>query len=142
MDSLQNSPLSDDLSALAWVHEELRKSLDAAHKVRHQWANTPPAERSAVLLRIADRIEQNLERLAVAETIDNGNAMIWMIGLMEALISAMNKANAAMPSTGGSPMACMPGRTATIMPAATVRISQREIKRPITTSYSTNLLKP
>ncbi|MDE2431962.1 MAG: Hpt domain-containing protein [Burkholderiales bacterium] len=32
MDSLQNSPLSDDLSALAWVHEELRKSLDAAHK--------------------------------------------------------------------------------------------------------------
>ncbi|MDV2117589.1 aldehyde dehydrogenase family protein [Alcaligenes faecalis] len=47
-------------------------ALDAAHKVRHQWANTPPAERSAVLLRIADRIEQNLERLAVAETIDNG----------------------------------------------------------------------
>src|SRR5690606_7367505 len=47
-------------------------ALDAAHKVRHQWANTPPAERSAVLLRIADRIEQKLERLAVAETIDNG----------------------------------------------------------------------
>ena len=32
MDSLQNTPLSDDLSALAWVHEELRKSLDSAHK--------------------------------------------------------------------------------------------------------------
>ena len=32
MDSIQNSPLSDDLSALAWVHEELRKSLDSAHK--------------------------------------------------------------------------------------------------------------
>lgn len=62
------------------------------------------------------------------EIIENGNAMTWIIGFMEALISAMNKANAAMPSTGGSPMACMPGRTATITPAATVRISQREIK--------------
>jgi chemosensory pili system protein ChpA (sensor histidine kinase/response regulator) len=27
---------SDDLSALAWVHEELRKSLDAAHKALHR----------------------------------------------------------------------------------------------------------
>ena len=62
------------------------------------------------------------------EIIDNGNAMMWMIGLMEALISAMNNANAATPSTGGSPMACMPGRNATITPAAPVRISQREIK--------------
>jgi len=38
MDSLHNdapSP-SDDLSALAWVHEELRKSLDAAHKALHR----------------------------------------------------------------------------------------------------------
>ncbi|MFW9616701.1 Hpt domain-containing protein [Aquabacterium sp.] len=38
MDSLHldaSSP-SDDLSALAWVHEELRKSLDAAHKALHR----------------------------------------------------------------------------------------------------------
>lgn len=34
------------------------------------------------------------------EIIENGNAMTWIIGFMEALISAMNKANAAMPSTG------------------------------------------
>ena len=32
MDSFHASPTSDDLSALAWVHEELRKSLDSAHK--------------------------------------------------------------------------------------------------------------
>uniref|UniRef100_UPI0025C38F2B Hpt domain-containing protein n=1 Tax=Aquabacterium sp. TaxID=1872578 RepID=UPI0025C38F2B len=38
MDSLhQDASLpSDDLSALAWVHEELRKSLDAAHKALHR----------------------------------------------------------------------------------------------------------
>ena len=38
MDSLQQdaSLPSDDLSALAWVHEELRKSLDTAHKALHR----------------------------------------------------------------------------------------------------------
>ena len=42
-------------------------ALDAAHKVRHQWANTPPAERSAVLLRIADRIIVLRDGAMVAE---------------------------------------------------------------------------
>ncbi|WP_341667238.1 aldehyde dehydrogenase family protein [Alcaligenes sp. SDU_A2] len=51
---------------------DIELALDAAHKVRAQWAATSVAERSNILLRIADRIEQNLERLAVAETIDNG----------------------------------------------------------------------
>lgn len=50
-------------------------ALDAAHAARRGWATTPPAERSNVLLRIADRIEQNLHRLAVAETIDNGKPL-------------------------------------------------------------------
>ncbi|RTL33894.1 MAG: response regulator [Burkholderiales bacterium] len=38
MDSLHQDASSpnDDLSALAWVHEELRKSLDAAHKALHR----------------------------------------------------------------------------------------------------------
>ena len=50
-------------------------ALDAAHKARAAWGATPVAERSAVLLRIADRIEQNLEALAVAETWENGKAV-------------------------------------------------------------------
>ncbi|MFY9477331.1 MAG: Hpt domain-containing protein [Aquabacterium sp.] len=36
MDSPQASPVSDDLSALAWVHDEVRKSLEAAHKSLHR----------------------------------------------------------------------------------------------------------
>ncbi|MDE2401415.1 MAG: Hpt domain-containing protein [Burkholderiales bacterium] len=36
MDSTNAAPMSDDLSALAWVQEELRKSLDAAHKALHR----------------------------------------------------------------------------------------------------------
>ncbi len=33
------------------------------------------AERSGILLKIADRMEQNLELLAIAETIDNGKPL-------------------------------------------------------------------
>jgi aldehyde dehydrogenase len=43
-------------------------ALDAAHAAAPRWAATPPAERANLLLKIADRIEQNLELLAYAET--------------------------------------------------------------------------
>ena len=55
--------------------EDVELALDAAHAVRQQWARTPAAERSNILLRIADRMEQNLHMLAVAETIDNGKPL-------------------------------------------------------------------
>ncbi|MCB9681214.1 MAG: aldehyde dehydrogenase [Alphaproteobacteria bacterium] len=57
------------------THEDIDKALDAAHAAFVTWSKTPVAERSAVLMRIADRIEANLERLAVAETWDNGKAV-------------------------------------------------------------------
>ncbi|MDX1804203.1 MAG: aldehyde dehydrogenase family protein [Alcanivorax sp.] len=50
-------------------------ALDAAHRAAPAWGKTAAAERANVLLRIADRMEQNLERLAVAETWDNGKAV-------------------------------------------------------------------
>jgi aldehyde dehydrogenase len=52
--------------------EDIEKALDAAHKAKDAWGATSPAERAQVLNKIADRIEQNLEMLAVAETWDNG----------------------------------------------------------------------
>ncbi|WP_018716487.1 acetaldehyde dehydrogenase ExaC [Arhodomonas aquaeolei] len=51
---------------------DVERALDAAHAARRGWANTPVAERALVLNRIADRMEENLETLAVAETWDNG----------------------------------------------------------------------
>src|SRR3954451_21494942 len=51
---------------------DIEKALDAAHAAAPAWGKTSPAERSVILNRIADRIEQNLELLAVAETWDNG----------------------------------------------------------------------
>src|SRR5699024_1856271 len=54
---------------------DINLALDAAHAVRQKWADTPAAERAAILLRIADRMEAKLEHLAVAETIDNGKPL-------------------------------------------------------------------
>ena len=50
-------------------------ALDAAHAARETWGKTSVTDRSNILLKIADRIEENLEQLAVAETWDNGKAV-------------------------------------------------------------------
>jgi len=52
--------------------EDVELALDAAHAAADKWGRTAPAERAGILLKIADRIEQNLEVLAYAETVDNG----------------------------------------------------------------------
>ncbi len=55
--------------------EDIELALDAAHKAKDSWAKTSPTERANILLKIADRIEQNLEHIAYAETWDNGKAV-------------------------------------------------------------------
>ncbi|MDD5324244.1 MAG: aldehyde dehydrogenase [Polaromonas sp.] len=55
--------------------QDIELALDAAHAAAPQWGQTPAADRANVLLKIADRIEQNLEMLAYAETVDNGKAI-------------------------------------------------------------------
>ncbi|HWH83138.1 MAG TPA: aldehyde dehydrogenase family protein [Burkholderiaceae bacterium] len=52
--------------------EDIELALDAAHAAKAKWGATNAADRANVLLKIADRIEQNLELLAYAETVDNG----------------------------------------------------------------------
>src|SRR3954454_16699338 len=51
---------------------DIEAALDAAHAAADAWGRTAPAERSVILNRIADRMEENLTLLAVAETWDNG----------------------------------------------------------------------
>ncbi len=55
--------------------EDVELALDAAHAAAPKWAATAPAERANLLLKIADRLEANLEKLAYAETVDNGKPM-------------------------------------------------------------------
>ncbi|MDI2128531.1 aldehyde dehydrogenase [Yinghuangia seranimata] len=52
--------------------EDIELALDAAHAAADGWGRTSTTERSNILLKIADRIERNLEKLAVVETWDNG----------------------------------------------------------------------
>ena len=54
---------------------DINKAIDAAEQAAPAWGSTSPAERSLVLLRIADRLEAHLEELAVAETWENGKAV-------------------------------------------------------------------
>ncbi|GAB3116821.1 aldehyde dehydrogenase [Novispirillum itersonii] len=52
--------------------EDIEMALDAAHAAAPKWGHTSVAERALVMTRIADRMEANLEKLAYAETVDNG----------------------------------------------------------------------
>ncbi|AXY56961.1 aldehyde dehydrogenase family protein [Acinetobacter chinensis] len=52
--------------------EDIELALDAAHKAKASWNKSSPTTRSNMLLKIADRLEANLELLAVAETWENG----------------------------------------------------------------------
>ena len=54
---------------------DIEKALDAAHAAADAWGKTSVQARSLILLKIADRIEQNLEMLAITETWDNGKAV-------------------------------------------------------------------
>ncbi|MDW4550810.1 aldehyde dehydrogenase [Defluviimonas sp. D31] len=51
---------------------DVELALDAAHAAKEAWGRTSAAERSNILLKIADRMEANLDLLAQAETWDNG----------------------------------------------------------------------
>src|SRR5579859_1954849 len=52
--------------------EDIELALDAAHGAKRGWGRTSVTERAVILNKIADRIEANLELLALVETIDNG----------------------------------------------------------------------
>jgi aldehyde dehydrogenase len=51
---------------------DIELALDAAHKAKVAWGRTSVQERSLILNKIADRLEANLELLALVETLDNG----------------------------------------------------------------------
>ena len=52
--------------------KDVERALDAAHKAAATWNHTSAAERSNILLKIAQVTEDHLEYLARVETVDNG----------------------------------------------------------------------
>lgn len=55
--------------------EDIEIALDAAHEAYKTWSKTSAAYRSNLLLKVAQRMEDNLDYLAAVETIDNGKAL-------------------------------------------------------------------
>jgi aldehyde dehydrogenase len=55
--------------------KDVELALDAAHQAKESWAATSVTERSNILLKIADILEENLEKLAITETWDNGKCI-------------------------------------------------------------------
>ena len=51
---------------------DIELALDAAHAAAPAWGKSSVASRSVILNKIADRIEENLEKIALAESWDNG----------------------------------------------------------------------
>ncbi|AVF36415.1 acetaldehyde dehydrogenase ExaC [Rahnella sikkimica] len=52
--------------------DDIELALDAAHKAKGDWGKMPVQQRANLLLKVADRMEANIELLANAETWDNG----------------------------------------------------------------------
>ena len=52
--------------------QDIERALDAAHAAREAWGHTSPTQRAIILNQIAQRMEDNLDILALAETWDNG----------------------------------------------------------------------
>lgn len=55
--------------------EDVERAVSAARKAFKTWSKTSPAERQALLLKIADRLEQEQERFAWIESLDNGKPL-------------------------------------------------------------------
>ncbi|MBR4746436.1 MAG: aldehyde dehydrogenase family protein, partial [Desulfovibrio sp.] len=51
---------------------DVDEAVKAAWKAFDSWKKTTPAERAAILNKIADIIDENREHLALVETLDNG----------------------------------------------------------------------
>ncbi|GEL17446.1 acetaldehyde dehydrogenase ExaC [Pseudonocardia asaccharolytica] len=54
--------------------EDVEAALDAAHAAAPDWGRTSATERANILNKMADRIEANLEKIAIAESWENGKA--------------------------------------------------------------------
>jgi phenylacetaldehyde dehydrogenase len=55
---------------------DIDKAVTAANEAFKKWSKTKPLERQTLLLRLADLIEQNAQRLSEIESIDNGKSLM------------------------------------------------------------------
>lgn len=78
MDYLKNeNPATGEIHNLLPNSDErdVKFAIESAQKAAMTWSITPAEKRCSILLKIADLINQNLEKLALAETIDTGKPL-------------------------------------------------------------------
>lgn len=68
-------------------NEDVDNAIVAASEAFKSWKKTSPQERSAMLLKIADLIDENKELLAMVETLDNGKPLRETLNIDVALSS-------------------------------------------------------
>lgn len=59
----------------AGTAEDVAEAVEAAKRAGREWSKATPAERGRILMRAAELIRQNVERLAVAEVLDSGKTL-------------------------------------------------------------------
>ena len=63
----------EQLSTIAdATKEDVDRAVDAAWKAFETWSKTSKAERAIILNKVADLIEENAEKFALLESLDNG----------------------------------------------------------------------
>jgi aldehyde dehydrogenase len=68
----EGSPITIKSRYDNFIGADIELALDAAHAAKDAWGRPARPSAANILNRIADRMEQNLELLATAETWDNG----------------------------------------------------------------------
>ena len=100
--------------------EDIELALDAAHAAKDKWGQTSPGDRARVLNKIADRMEANLEQLAVAETWENGKPV------REALTADLPLAVDCFRGFAGADLQRAALRGASVQPAAILAVQALE----------------
>lgn len=62
--------------------KDVQKAVDAAQAAFPSWSHTSKEERSKILMKIADLIDRDFEKLAVAESIDHGKP-VWLAKMID-----------------------------------------------------------
>ena len=62
--------------------KDVQLAVDAARAAFPKWSHTPKEERSKVMMKIADLIDKNFEKLAIAESIDHGKP-VWLAKMVD-----------------------------------------------------------
>jgi chemosensory pili system protein ChpA (sensor histidine kinase/response regulator) len=97
MDSHRDTDITDDLSALAWVQDELRRSLDAAHKALRRFLKEAEAQRGSDV----DVVDPAVLRTA-RQQLHQGVGALELVGLPSAAV-LLRASEAAVQRLAGRP---------------------------------------